>query len=200
MSLPEEWCSISGALDLILTTLKVSGGRAQVRLIESCAAGNVRSRVPGERIDSDPILLLPDDGILGMDLRLGAESEDAQNKGARWPLPGPIPAPTWEGAVIDGDTLLDRARVRWAPLEINVADLRFELGHGAVTIAAAISPPVVSEKGGRPTDALRVIAEAERRLNTGANLPSSLAGFARELREWLDEQPNVVRASKTGKV
>jgi hypothetical protein len=205
MSLPEEWCSISSALDLILTTLKVSGGRAQVRLIESCAAGNVRSRVPGERvpgerIDSDPILLLPDDGILGMDLRPGAESEGAQNKGARWPLPGPIPALTWEGAAIDGDALLDRARVRWAPVEINVADLRFELGHGPVTIAVAISPRVVSEKGGRPTDALRVIAEAERRLNTGVNLPSSLAGFARELCEWLNEQPNVVRASKTGKV
>jgi hypothetical protein len=81
-------------------------------------------------------------------------------------------------------------------LGTNVADLRFELGQGSVTIAAAIPPPVVSEKGGRPSDALSVIAEAGRRLNAGAHLPSSLAGFARELREWLNEQPNVVRITR----
>jgi hypothetical protein len=41
----EEWCTISRAVEIIVGELHISAGRAETRLIEACAAGNVRSRV-----------------------------------------------------------------------------------------------------------------------------------------------------------
>jgi hypothetical protein len=181
MDAAEEWCTISRALQIITNELRTSTGVAQTRLIEACAAGNVRSRVPRRTAG---------DGISPMGSALINFVSRA----------GPLSPPIWKGAVIDGDSLLDWSRSRWSPVEINVADLNFDLASAEPVAPTTIPARVVSHEGGRPTDAPRVIEEAKRRLDSGEPLPSSLAGFARELHEWLEVQPNVLRGSKTTKV
>jgi hypothetical protein len=50
-------------------------------------------------------------------------------------------------------------------------------------------------RGGRPTDRDRIVAEARRRLSAKdakETVPAELASFARILREWLKRQPNPV--------
>jgi len=183
MDSAEEWCTISRALQIITSELRTSVGRAQARLIEACAAGSVRSRVP--RLTR----LLGDES--GMGLALANFISRA----------GPVSHLIWRGAAIDGDALLDRSRSRWSPVEINVADLRSDLAGAEPVAPATVSARVVSEKGGRPTDELRVKAEAERRLNSSRYpRPPSLAAFARDLHGWLDAQPDAIRVSITGKV
>jgi hypothetical protein len=53
--------------------------------------------------------------------------------------------------------------------------------------------------GGRPGDNKRILAEAERRIKAG-QVPHSLREFARQLRAWLEKQPDAKRARNTGKV
>jgi hypothetical protein len=48
-------------------------------------------------------------------------------------------------------------------------------------------------------DVFRVATEAERR-KAGEAIPSTLAGFAGELRTWLEGHPSAHRSSKTGEV
>src|SRR5262249_17340799 len=84
---------------------------------------------------------------------------------------------------LDGD-----ANPTWAGLRIESQKLR--------TVASEMMPSSQpSEVGGRPTDGERVIAEARRRLERGDRFSSQTA-FARELRKWLDQQPDAVRDSQ----
>jgi hypothetical protein len=55
-------------------------------------------------------------------------------------------------------------------------------------LASAVS------SGGRPTDRDRIVEEARRRINSRLPLPQTLAAFARELHQWLEQQPNPVRS------
>jgi hypothetical protein len=122
----EEWCTISRALQIITSELRTSTGVAQTRLIEACAAGNIRSRVPGTASDIE-LMIIRSLGVLART------------------TPGPISMLVWKGAVIDGDTILDAARRRWQPVEINVADLRFDLAGNEPVATTAV--PVVPETG-----------------------------------------------------
>jgi hypothetical protein len=106
----EEWCTIPRALEIIMGELRTSMGHAQARLIEACAVGNVRSRVPPERLTAD-------DGKFSIDSAVINFFRQA----------GPISSLIWKGAVIDGDALRDRSRCLWSPVEVNAADLRFDL-------------------------------------------------------------------------
>jgi hypothetical protein len=182
----EEWCTISRAVEIIVSELHTSTGRAETRLIEACAAGNVRSRVKR---------------VTAADRKSSIEGHNAALESMVYNFfrrAGPLSPLIWKGAAIDGDALCDRSRSRWSPVEINVADLRFDLASAGPVAPATVR--VISEKGGRPTDKLRVVEEAQRRLKGGESIPSTLAEFARELHEWLERQPNAIRASKTREV
>jgi hypothetical protein len=166
-------------VEIITGELRTSVGRAQTRLIEACAAGNIRSRE--HRMASDMEITIRN--LLGGTL-----------PGAT--IPGPISALIWKGAVIEGDTMLDGARRRWQSVEINVADLRIDVGVAKPATSAAAIP----KTGGRPSDKDLIIAEAKRRMAANGPRPPTLIEFARELQQWLNTQPNAHRNSKTGKV
>jgi integrase len=91
----------------------------------------------------------------------------------------------------------DRSRGRWSPVEIDVADLRFDFGGVA---KPATSAAAIHKTGGRPTEKDRIIREAKRRMAANGPRPPTLTAFARELRQWLDAQPDAHRTSKTKKV
>ena len=61
-----------------------------------------------------------------------------------------------------------------------------------------IVDPASPVKGGRPTDRDLVLEEAGWRLRH-PQVPKTLAAFARELREWLEDHGKY-RAAKTGEV
>jgi hypothetical protein len=194
----KAWCAISKAVEMIKTAQNTSVGRAQAWLIEVCVAGNIRSREPWR----DPILLLPDDGILGMEFepgQLGVPAASVTVSRKRAPLPV-MPA-AWKGAVIDKDVLVDVDHVRMRGIEISLADLEFELKRSVPTSdSKPASPPPISRSGGRPSDKEPILAEAQRRLAVGENIPSSLSAFARDLHHWLNKQPWAYRGIKNRKV
>jgi hypothetical protein len=66
----ERWRSKEELSELIRRRRNTSKGRAQALFWLACASGEVRHEP-----DSDPVLLLADDGIVGMDMRPGAQSK-----------------------------------------------------------------------------------------------------------------------------
>jgi hypothetical protein len=98
-----------------------------------------------------------------------------------------------------------RGRHHWEAIEVDAAALKqarprplttqAEPVIADPTPAASVAPPV---KGGRPTDRDLVLEEAGWRLRH-QQAPETLAAFARELREWLEEH-GMHRAVKTGEV
>jgi hypothetical protein len=194
----KAWCAISKAVKLVAAAQNTSVGRAQAWLIEACVAGNVRAREPWR---DDPILLLPDDGILGMEFEPSQFGITAASVTiSRKRTPRPVTPATWKGAVIDKDVLVDVDHVRCPNVEISLADLDFELRPLARFDGASPASPPIPKKGGRPSDKDAVAAEAEKRLAAGENLPSSLAAFSRDLNHWLDKQPWAKRSIREAKV
>jgi hypothetical protein len=62
-----------------------------------------------------------------------------------------------------------------------------------VAVAGAAESPVAlpePNRGGRPTDRERIVAEARRRLDAKENVPRKLVQFAGDLRKWLEKQPD----------
>ena len=75
--------------------------------------------------------------------------------------------------------------------------------------ATSAKLPGALNPGGRPTDRARIVGEARRRLREGEarrrlgekeNVPDRLAPFCRDLRTWLQAQPNPELNSKTNEV
>jgi hypothetical protein len=167
-----------------------------VWLIEACIAGNIRSREPWRAYPRprDPILLVADDGIKGMELRSVSQLGTISRNRA----PESVAPTAWKGAVIDGDVLVNHAR--WSNVEISIADLEFELKQSAPKAASPAFPPIF-EQGGRPSNRREIEAEAERRLIAESEkIPSSLAAFSRDLHFWLDKQPWAQRGTTSRKV
>jgi hypothetical protein len=67
----ERWLTIEEAREAIKLRLETSAGRAEAVLETARKSGEVRFSNP-----ADPVLLMADDGLVGMDMRPGA-----QNKG-----------------------------------------------------------------------------------------------------------------------
>jgi hypothetical protein len=199
----KAWCAISKAVEVIKAAQNTSEGRAQAWLIEACANRNVRSR-------ADSILLSADE------LRPGA----LRTGSSIWRVAGPVSSVTWKNAVIDGDALIDRHHSLWDGVEISIADLQFELKRSlpapdsvhqsTVDEArkATAGNQAVEKRIGRdgkarkqPTsDKEPILAEAQRRLAVGESIPSSIAAFARDLHNWLSEQPWAYRRPRDRKV
>jgi hypothetical protein len=90
---------------------------------------------------------------------------------------------------------------RPAGRRLGIADLEFELKQSSPPADnKPPSPAAVSRSGGRPSDKEAVIAEAQRRVGAGENIPPSKAAFARDLHFWLDKQPWAYRGIKNRKV
>ena len=178
----KAWCAISTAVEMIKAAQNTSEGRAQAWLIEACSTGNVRSR-------ADSILLRADDGSA---LRTGRPI---------WRVAGPVSSVTWKNAVIDGDALVDRHHGQWDGVEISIADLQFELKRSLpAPDSKPASPSHIPSSGGRPSDKEPILAEAQRRLAVGESIPSSIAAFARDLHNWLSQQPWAYRRPMDRKV
>jgi hypothetical protein len=94
---------------------------------------------------------------------------------------------------------LDREQVKaiWPPGEGPNEAREAETGADRSATEGQLSGP--RGKGGRPSDAEIVKAEAKRRLKAGL-APRTLAEFSRQLQDWLDGEPNAVRAQKQAKV
>jgi len=193
----KSWCAISKAVEMIVVAQGTSQGRAQAWLIEACTSGNVRSRVPSASVN--PAYLIADDGIVG-DFRPGSKSYGGLSV-FRKRAPGPVPPGAWRNAVIDGDALVDVDQEPMRGIEVSIADLDFELKQSSPPVDNIPSSPMrISRAGGRPADKEAVIAEAQRRLGAGENIPPSKAAFARDLHFWLDKQPWAYRGTKNRKV
>ena len=95
----KSWCAISKAIDIIKTAQNSSEGHAQAWLIEACAGGNIRSRVPAL---VDATSRVKDDGLAGSDLRPGNRLSLLRKR-----APGPVSADVWADAFIDADALID---------------------------------------------------------------------------------------------
>jgi hypothetical protein len=178
----KAWCAISTAVETIKAAQNTRVGRAQAWLIEACSTGNVRSR-------ADSILLRADDGSA---LRTGRPI---------WRVAGPVSSVTWKNALIDGDALVDRHHGQWDGVEISIADLQFELKRSLpAPDSKPASPSHIPSSGGRPSDKEPILAEAQRRLAVGESIPSSIAAFARDLHNWLSQQPWAYRRPMDRKV
>jgi hypothetical protein len=94
----DRFLSRAQALDIVQHLLNSSRGLAEKVLKEAYESGEVRRQYPLR----DPILLLPDDGILGMDLRPGAENPGGLSA-------PPLGRPWWEEEddPLSEDDLLD---------------------------------------------------------------------------------------------
>jgi hypothetical protein len=180
----KAWCAISKAVEVIKAAQNTSEGRAQAWLIEACANRNVRSR-------ADSILLSADE------LRPGA----LRTGSSIWRVAGPVSSVTWKNAVIDGDALIDRHHSQWDGVEISIADLQFELKRSLpAPDSKPASPSHIPSSEGRPSDKEPILAEAQRRLAVGESIPSSIAAFARDLHNWLSQQPWAYRRPRDRKV
>jgi hypothetical protein len=188
----KTWCGISKAVEMIKTAQNTCLGRAQAWLIEACAAGNIRSRMPSS---ADSELLRSDNRPLSMDLRRGNRPGIISRRRA----PESVSPAAWKGAVIDLDVLVDTSHVRWSGLEVSIADLEFELKQSLRQAGAAPTAPI-TRAGGRPSDKETIIAEAQRRIVADESIPPTLSAFARELHFWLDGQPRVFQRNNTRKV
>jgi hypothetical protein len=113
------WCAISKAVEMVATAQDTSQGRAQAWLIETCASGNVRARVPSS---ANPVLLLADDGLMDTDMRSRRRLSLFRKR-----APGPVSPNIWKAAVIDGDALVDADHDHRRGIEVSIADLEFEL-------------------------------------------------------------------------
>jgi hypothetical protein len=122
----DDWSSISRAIEIIKEASGGSTGAAQARLIEACASGKVRSRIPADP-KFDPVYLMADDGLMGMDLRPGARRRPQSQ------APGPT---AWRDGTIDGNRLVDASGKHWSRVEISIDDLRYCLDVAPPTEAA----------------------------------------------------------------
>jgi hypothetical protein len=66
----DRWLTFEEATEIIRTGLDASVGRSEAILRAARASGEVRFQNP-----ADPVLLLADDGLVGMDLRPGAREK-----------------------------------------------------------------------------------------------------------------------------
>jgi hypothetical protein len=187
----KTWCAISKAVEMVAATQNTSEGRAQAWVIEACATGTIRSRVPSFTKPADPIQLLNEDDL--MDLGPRSRLSVFQKRS-----PGPISPGVWKDAVIDGDVLIDADHDRRRGIEISIADLEFELKRSLTGTSASEAP--LPRSGGRPSDKEPILAEAQRRLAVGENIPLSLAAFARDLHHWLNTQSWAYRRPSDRKV
>jgi hypothetical protein len=192
----KNWCAISKAVKMIAAAQDTSVGRAQAWLIETCAAGNVRSRKPWRAYPRPHDLDMADGGNIGMELSPGSQLGAIFRNRA----PDPVAPTAWNGAVIDGDVLVDVNQARQSHVEISIADLEFELKQSAPKTDSLAFPPT-AEQGGRPSNRTEIEAEAERRLiSESEKIPSSLAAFSRDLHSWLDKQTWAQRGARGRKV
>jgi hypothetical protein len=110
----------------------------------------------------------------------------------------------WDGSKIAAP-YLDEPTFRWTPILVSKQVLD-HIGVPLTTpettspVAPVLPRAAVPAEGGRPTDRDSVIAEAKRRLSGDKPIPSTLKAFANQLHNWLDKQPDAVRAQKTGQV
>lgn len=188
----KSWCAISKAVDTIKTAQNSSEGHAQAWLIEACAGGNIRSRVPAL---VDATSRVNDDGLAGSDLRPGSRLSLLRKR-----APGPVSPDVWADAFIDADALIDVDLDYRRGIEISIADLEFELKRSAPLDRTPSPPALIPRSGGRPSDKEPILAEAQRRLAANENIPSSLSAFARDLHHWLSKQPWAYRRSMDRKV
>jgi hypothetical protein len=177
---------------MVAATQGTSEGRAQAWVIEACARGTIRSRVPSSTKPADPVQLLNEDELT--DLRPHTRLSVFRKRS-----PGPISPGVWKDAVIDGDALIDADHDRRRGIEISIADLEFELKRSS-PLAGTSASAALPRSGGRPSDKEPILAEAQRRLAVDENIPSSLAAFARDLHHWLSTQPWVYRRPSDRKV
>jgi hypothetical protein len=162
---------------MVVVAQDMSEGLAQAWLIEACAAGNIRSRMPSS---AHPDPLDADDDLVGMHLRTRSRLSIFRKR-----APGPVAPSAWGDAVIDGDILVDADKDRTSGIEISIADLDFELKRLPPLPEAARPSAPIPKKKTRSSDKDNVAAEAERRLIADENVPPSLAAFSRDWYDWL---------------
>jgi hypothetical protein len=66
----EEWITFSEAVEIVMARLGASIGRSEAVTYAARASGEVRFDNP-----ADPVLLMADDGLVGMDMRPGAQDK-----------------------------------------------------------------------------------------------------------------------------
>jgi hypothetical protein len=170
----KTWYAISKAVEMIKTAQNTSVDRAQAWLIATCAAGNIRSRIPSF---ADSELPLNRNGLLSTDhLRSGSRPVIISRRRA----PVPVSPAAWKSAVIDGDVLVAN-HGRWFGIEISIADLEFDLKG---SLAPSGTASAIPQTRGPRSDKEAIIAEAQRRVTADESIPPTLSAFARELHFW----------------
>ncbi|WP_143035618.1 hypothetical protein [Bradyrhizobium sp. Rc2d] len=100
MSQDDRWLTPEQAATLIRQRVGGSVGRSQGILGAARSSGEVRSRA-----SADPVLLMADDGVVGMDMRPGAQNKGGVNSDGK-PVVHHLSADA-SGARISEDDLLD---------------------------------------------------------------------------------------------
>jgi hypothetical protein len=128
----EEWLTFEDTTELVRAHLGASIGRAQAVTNEARASGEVRF----QNLDY-PVLLMADDGLVGMDMRPGAQEKS--------------------GVTVDGKAIIHK--IQTGTFQISKNDLLdwLERNHPRATSA----PPKQAGRGGRPPLVDWTVAKAQ---------------------------------------
>jgi hypothetical protein len=95
----KEWLTFTEAVEIVRAHLDASVGRAEAGTNAARASGEVRFQNP-----ADPVLLMADDGLVGMDMRPGAQNKDGVTADGKLIVHGTISTSMFQ---INKDDLLD---------------------------------------------------------------------------------------------